>query len=219
VTLPPNFDGIPHPLHGDGWRAGWSLTEASPDRVTLELGHPSGAWPWSYAARQTIRADEDGVGFELELVNLSDTAMPAGLGFHPYFAGRSAACLRAATGAVWLADPEMLPTRPAPSGEVRDWGAGAPLEAPDLIDNCYSRWGGAADIRLPDQGLAVRLTADAPLGWLHVYSPPGQPFFCVEPVSHRPNALNAANPLAEGVISIAPGRQLQASMRIEASFL
>ena len=215
VTLSPNMKGEPHPLHGDGWRSPWTVAETSPDHLVLELHRAAGDWPWAYAARQTIHAAANGVGFELEIVNLADTAMPAGLGFHPYFPDRSSARLKASVGTVWLTDDEMLPTRQAPPAQVRAWESGAPVEAPGLIDNCYTQWWGPADIRLP--GLGVRLTASKSLGCLHVYSPPGEDFFCVEPVSHRPDALNAINPVGEGVVALPPGGRLQASMHIEAS--
>ncbi len=216
-TLPPNMKGEPHPLHGDGWRAPWAVAEASADRVVLEFHHAAGDWPWAYAVRETIQADTGGVSLELEIVNLAETAMPAGLGFHPYFPGRTTALLRASVGTVWLTDAEMLPTRQAPPAQVRDWATPTPVRAPGLIDHCYTQWWGPAEIRLPDRGLAVRLSASKALGYLHVYSPPGEDFFCVEPVSHRPDALNAADPLREGVVALEPQGRLKAGMRIEAS--
>ncbi len=217
VTLSPNTKGEPHPLHGDGWRSTWTVAETSPDHIVLELHHAAGDWPWAYVVRQTIHADAGGVGLELEIVNLADAAMPVGLGFHPYFPGRSGARLKASVGTVWLTDAEMLPTRQAPPAQVRDWDRWAPVEATGLIDNCYTQWWGPAEVRLPDRGLEARLTASRNLGCLHVYSPPGEDYFCVEPVSHRPDALNAADPSLEGVAALPPGRRLQASMRIEAS--
>jgi len=51
--------------------------------------------------------------------------------------------------------------------------------------------------------------------WLHIYAPPGEDFFCVEPVSHRPDALNAADPAAEGVRVLAPGKSHSIAMTLE----
>ena len=216
MTLSPNMKGEAHPLHGDGWRSSWRIAETSLDRTVLELEHAAGDWPWAYAVRQTIHADAKGIGLELEIVNLSDTVMPAGLGFHPYFPDRLGARLKASVGTVWLTDADMLPTRQAPPAWVRDWDRGAPLDATGLIDNCYTQWWGPAEMRLSGRGLGVQLTASRNLDRLHVYSPPGEDFFCVEPVSHRPDALNASDPVGEGVFPLPPGERLQASMRIEA---
>ncbi len=217
ASLRPNLDGQAHPLHGDGWLAAWSVAGAASDRIVLEMHHPAGAWPWAYAARQTIRADAKGVSLELEVTNLSDGFMPAGLGYHPYFPHRSTARLQAKVEAVWQVDDQLLPTQLGPSDQFGDFGAGAPLATPGLIDNCYEGWPGEAEIRLSDTGPVVRLTTSPELRWLHVYSQPGQDHFCVAPVSHRPNALNAERPMTDGVIPLPPGLALRASMRIEVS--
>jgi aldose 1-epimerase len=215
VSLEPNMAGDPSPMHGDGWLSVWSAAEAAADRIVLELRHTAGAWPWSYLARQTIAANPGGVSLGLELTNRSDSVMPAGLGFHPYFPGRSAARLQAQVQAVWLTDAELLPTRLGPPETFGDWAAGAPLAIPELIDNCHTGWSGPAEISLGDRGLVVRLTAGPAQRWLQVYSPPGQDFFAIEPVSHRPDALNTSNPKSEGVMALPPGAALRASLRIE----
>ena len=215
VSLPPNMDGQACPLHGDGWLTAWTVAGAAADRIVLEMRHPAGDWPWTYSARQTIRADANGVSFELEVTNLSDGFMPAGLGYHPYFPQRSTAKLQAKVGSVWLVDDQLLPKLRGPSDQFGDFTAGAPLDAPGLIDNCFEGWSGTAEIRLAHAGPVVRLSAGPELCWLHIYSPPGQDFFCIEPVSHRPNALNAERPMADGVTPLPPGLAIRASMRIE----
>ncbi len=215
VLIAPNMKGDASPMHGDGWLSAWSAAQIAEDRIVLELRHAAGAWPWSYLARQTIHADPRGVSFELELTNLSAEAMPAGLGYHPYFPGRADARLRADVQAVWLTDNELLPTRLAPADTFGDWAAGAPLASPTLIDNCHTGWAGPAEITLADRGLTVRMSATGSLHWLHVFSPPGESFFAVEPVSHRPDALNTESPTAEGVIVLPPGASHAAGMRIE----
>ena len=102
VLIAPNMKGDASPMHGDGWLSAWSVAQVADDRIVLELRHAAGAWPWSYLARQTIHADPRGVSFELELTNLSAEAMPAGLGYHPYFPARADARLRADVRGVWL---------------------------------------------------------------------------------------------------------------------
>jgi aldose 1-epimerase len=215
VLLAPNMAGDPSPLHGDGWLSAWSVVETAADRIVLELRHPAGGWPWSYLARLVVHADDRGVSIELELTNLSDQAMPAGLGFHPYFPGRAAAGLQAKVQAVWLTDSQLLPTVLAAPNTFGDWAAGAALASPGLIDNCHTGWSGVAEITLADRGLQVRLSASSSLHWLQVFSPPGQDFFAVEPVSHRPDALNTEDPIGEGVMLLPPGAAHAVGMRIE----
>ncbi len=217
VSLTPNMAGDPSPLHGDGWKTAWSVSEAAADRIVLEMRREAGEWPWAHAADLTVSADAGGVQLELEVINLSEEVMPAGLGFHPYFPGRATGRLRTHVQAVWLTDKDLLPVRLAPAEVFGDWAAGEPVSRQELIDNCYTGWRGQADIWTSEDGPKVRLTASPNLRWLQVYSPPGQEFFCVEPVSHRPDALNAEDPKAEGVTALDPGVTLAAWIRLEAS--
>ena len=76
----------------------------------------------------------------------------------------------------------------------------------DLVDHCYTGWGGRAVIARHDGD--VVLTADgAPA--LHVYVPPGEDFFCAEPVTAMPDAVNRG----EAAV-LAPGARMAIGMRI-----
>jgi aldose 1-epimerase len=215
VSLAPNFGDHPHTLHGEGWREAWRLAHVKSDSAVLEIDHRPGEWPWAYAARQTVLVDPQGVTFELELSNLDRSAMPAGLGFHPYFPDRASARLRAQVGHVWLTGEDALPKCQAPGAHFGDWAADTAVTSRSLIDHCHTNWPGQADIALPVRGLKVRMTASPNLHFLHIYSPPGEDYFCVEPVSHRPDAVNAIAPLEEGVVSLHPGGRLSATMRLQ----
>jgi aldose 1-epimerase len=62
----------------------------------------------------------------------------------------------------------------------------------------------------------VVMTAEAPLDFLVVYTPPGRPFFCVEPVSHVTDAFNlaAAGRTDTGSRALAPGETLRAAVTL-----
>ncbi|MEL7218992.1 MAG: hypothetical protein AAGK01_11250, partial [Pseudomonadota bacterium] len=50
------------------------------------------------------------------------------------------------------------------------------------------------------------------LAFTHVYSPPGEEFFCVEPVSHIPDAVNSALSNDEtGLRILKPGEEFEVS--------
>jgi aldose 1-epimerase len=213
ATLPPNLPGDPHPLHGEGWRGAWTVERATRDHAVLAFASGAGAWPWRYVARQSFRLDPRGVTIRLEMINTDAVAAPGGLGFHPYFPHPDQARLTAQADGIWLTDAEHLPTRHVANGFLADWRRGAEVAGERLIDYCHTGWTGEARIDLGSTRL--RLTASPELSYLHVYAPPGEDFFCVEPVSHRPDALNGPDPVAAGVRVLAPGETLAAEMRIE----
>jgi aldose 1-epimerase len=213
AALPVNLAGSRHPLHGDGWLGPWTVEAADAAAVTLEFTPHGSAWPWRYRAAQSVRLDDRGLNLALSVTNLDDGPGPFGLGFHPYFPEAAKARLTAATAGVWEATDDLLPLREATGSP---WGEGRAVRSDTLTDHCHTGWSGEARIDFGAGRPSLRLTASRALRWLHVYAPPGEAFFCVEPVSHAPNALNMADPAAHGVWALGPGETAVAWMRLEA---
>jgi aldose 1-epimerase len=130
-----------------------------------------------------------------DLENLASTPMPLGLGFHPYFPADIATRLRFMAGSVWIPTEDLLPDRLAKADALGDWSKGASIAGERLIDHCYAQWHGPAMIERGD-GPPVVMTAPA-AHWLHLYRPPGEGFFCIEPVTHMPDAINRPDGMAK----------------------
>ena len=206
--LPLNFGDHPHSIHGFGWQAKWTAMETGPAHVTLIHDHAGNAgWPWAYRAEQRIALAPSHLSISLSLLNEGDSDMPAGLGFHPYFAADKDTRLQFGARSLWLSSPDMLPDDEAPADALGDWSHPAPVLGDSLIDNIYSGWNGAATVMRGD-GLRLTLRGDG-ADWLHVYRPPGESFFCLEPVTHMPDAINRG-----GMAVLAPGERLTACMTI-----
>lgn len=206
--------GEEHALHGQAWRRPWRPIERSSDVAVLAYEHRAGegGWPWAYRVHQTIRLEGDRLSLGLELTNLDAQPMPAGLGFHPYFPIGAQARLQASVSGVWLTGPSLLPASLGPADALGDWRAGVDLPPTAPVDNCLAGWDGRARIDLASDRLEIEGSQD--LGWLQVYAPFGERFFCVEPVSHRPDAVNASDPFAEGLRIVHPGETWSAAMAI-----
>ncbi|MGH8298417.1 MAG: aldose 1-epimerase [Steroidobacteraceae bacterium] len=215
VRIERNAPGQAHPLHGHAWRRPWRVESAERHRVALAFEHPADSWPWSYAATQTLTLHADNLEVALAVENRDSSPMPAGLGWHPYFHKSPGALLKAHLEGVWLTDEECLPVRLAHGTRFGQWSRGDELERPELIDHCHTGWPGVAQILLPEERLRLALTASRALRWLHIYSPPGQDFFCVEPVSQMPNAVNrSAPPAITGHKLLGPGERLEARVTL-----
>lgn len=197
-----NFAPSPHAIHGNGWARAWSVVEQAARAITLRLDHqPDEAWPFAYGATQTFAVGED-VSWTLSIENRDRHAMPAGLGFHPYFIRTPATTLTANVRAMWQADEHLLPTREVPSPFVF---ANTGMDA-TRVDACFTGWDGRAEIRWPELGRRLVLTGDP--GHLVVFSPPSPAFLCVEPQSMMPDAFNRG-----GGALLAPGAALSVIMR------
>jgi aldose 1-epimerase len=141
--------------------------------------------------------------------------MPAGLGWHPYFPRTAGTTLTARVTGLWQTDAEVLPVAcvaPTPDG---DPGRGLLVDRVAL-DNAFVGWDGRAVVAWPERGVRLRLGTRGPLGTLVVYTPPGESFFCAEPVSHITDAFNlaAAGRTDTGMLTLAPGESVRASLAL-----
>ncbi len=204
--VPLNFGDHPHSIHGLGWQRRWILEGSGADDARLSLTHDGfGAWPYRFTAEQYFLLRQDSLTIEIRMTNRHDTPAPAGLGLHPYFRRPAGATLRFNAATVWLNDPTALPISQIPVPDLWNHAAGMAVGAASL-DNCFSGWDGLAHICLGPMNLTIE--ASAAFKHLQVYTPEGQDFFCVEPVTHRPNGINATN----GMTVLGPGETLSGTV-------
>ncbi len=210
-----------HAIHGHGWRRRWSIIERAEDRLVIEYAHSPDAWLWSYRVRQSFVLEPESLSITLDVENLSDALMPAGLGFHPYFPRSPEATLMAAVDGVWFTDAEIMPTERA--GVPPGWDLAPGARIADLaLDNVFTGWRDAAVITWPERRARLSLTASQPLlSFLVVYTPRSEDFFCVEPASHCTDAINLARDGVPntGLRVLAPGARRGATMTLRPEFL
>ena len=189
IKLPLNFPPESHSIHGHGWQNAWSPVEQSASRLVIEYSHVADEWIWEYLARQTFELSEDLLSVKIELKNGSDRPMPAGVGLHPYFPRTPNSFIRASTTHVWLADDEVMPVALSQADLCGELDAGL-YPHRITIDNVFMGWRGEAVIEWPERDTRLSISASDELSHLVVYSPTGESYFCVEPVSHCPDAVN-----------------------------
>ncbi len=205
-TTRANVPDSPHSLHGIGWQRPWQIVSSSVLEVVLELVHEADAdWPFAFTARQYFTLSAESFSVRLQFTNTAALEAPVGLGWHPYFVKRLRSRLHIELSDRWEADATLLPTR-----KVAQPGIDSDLSHLDF-DNCFEGWRGPARIR--DERFSLQLSSSLP--YLVVYTPPTRDFFCVEPVSHVNNAIHMADPAACGLVALAPGATLEASMRLD----
>lgn len=214
--LPLNFGDHPHSLHGHGWQAPWRVEIVSRDRVSLAFDHAPDGWDWAYSAEQVFTLTEDGLAVTLSLRSRDDKPMPYSLGFHPYFPRRPGSTLKAAVAGMWLADDTMLPTMLAVADTLIDMSGGQAIARAPFVDNTFTEWQGPAVITQPDLGLEIALSASANSSFLHVFIPEGTDYFCAEPTTAMPNAVNRPeSPQQTGAGILAPGATAAIDMRLK----
>lgn len=191
-------------IHGNAWLRPWSVVSAGADHAVLRLeSAPCPEWPFAYEVARRFALTPAAFAIESTLTARGDEPMPASLGNHPYMPAEGAVLRLNATG-LWETR-DALPvslTRPA----VLDVLArGAPVSTLAL-DHCVVGWDGVAHVEWPTH--ALRILAEPNPGFFQIYTPIGADFFCIEPQTAMPDALN--HPAAEsGVRMLAPGEALR----------
>jgi len=195
ITLRAHPLAAPHALHGEGWQQPWHIIEHSETHASLGLTHRKNAgngWPWDFEASETFTLDETSLTISLEIENADSTPMPAGLGLHPFFGARFDARLKGDLPYIWETAPDTLPTNRTEVTAVRNFKQGRRI-APLTLDHCLSGGKGPLEIEWEGRALGLRIhRGEAP--HTVIYTPQNHDFFCVEPVTHVPNAVNRPEP-------------------------
>ena len=214
VTLARNLPPDPSPLHGQGWLSRWEMLRSNSRAAELRFVHPPGQWPWRYEAVQHFRLDAGGLTLVLTCRNLSDEAMPCGLGQHPYFPCTPETLLDTQADSAWTIDERVLPVERVPARgryELRK----RKVCGQDL-DNGFGGWSGCATIEDPGLPFVVRMSSPE-ARFFQLYSPAEGGLFVAEPVSHANAALNApeASWAELGLRVLEPGETMRLTMRID----
>lgn len=210
ARLRPHPDAMPHTLHGPAHRHPWRVEWANSTAARLHYEHAGDEdWPWRFRTTLTVALPApERCELVLALQNAGEGAMPAGIGFHPYFASAETTCLLLDAARHWPMDDAHL-SLPMP-GEPMAWDG--VVNGP--LTRQVTSWNGRALLRRPETD--VILEAGPELGCLVVHRPAAADFLCIEPVSHVADAFNlaAAGTVGSGACSLAPGDRLMASLAI-----
>lgn len=208
-TLPAHPAAAPHTLHGVAHTLAWAVAAQSADSVTLTCQYEGEHWPWPVRFEQRFVLDGHQLHVRLEVTNLGSSAMPAGLGLHPYFHRHPGMRIELNVGRAWQIDHEYLPT-----------GKSEPVSEPVIIDDDLhrelalygSQWDGLLDVDYREGHL--RMQAGHPLTHFVAFAPIGAPYLCLEPVSHLADAFNRpSNEWEEqGTQVVEPGQTVAASL-------
>jgi aldose 1-epimerase len=210
IGLPAHAVAPPHAIHGVGWEEGWELVTRSSDSVTLQLEFAGDTrWPWPFRAVQKVDVGPGSLTLSLTATNLAKEPAPLAFGHHPYFDAAGAQLMFVAERFYPTAEHD-LPAEAVPTAGNKDFSSLRSVGG-GLIDNLYGNWRGAARIIWAGRPYALEIRSTLPHAVL--YTPPGEDFFCFEPVPHITNALNRADC---DMPVIAPGESFTASIHLHA---
>jgi aldose 1-epimerase len=220
IAMPPNRGTSPHTIHGIGWQMPWAVRDVGSRHATLVLDCPSSIWPYRFLATQHFALFEDRLEVSMEVENRDTATMPLGFGHHPYLPHRPGTVLQTEVERIWVSDDEVMPVELKRDALVEQLSQGVPL-AEVVADNNFTGWSRRAQVSWPGVGrhggdARLTLSADSPLDYFVLYSPPGGDHFCIEPVSNCTDWLNLSDvPRGSlGGAELRPGERLAARFAI-----
>ncbi len=184
--------------HGFARTLPWTVVSTNTDgaaSATLRLisnDETRAMYPWDFALEHTFALTGNTVRIEQRIMNESDTTMPYGIGFHPYFAiPQSAKAAARITTTATRAFNNVTKT----TGPIANIDLAQDEVDLHLLDHgtepCVLAW--------PDRTITLRASDDY-ARWV-IWTLRDKDFVCVEPWTCLGNALNTG----ESLIELAPG--------------
>ena len=216
--LRPNFPPEPHAIHGFGWQRAWQVVKRNADSAELHLTHdPDIDWPFACEATQHLRLTANALHLKLAVKNTDQRAMPAGLGFHPFFPLTADTHLQTEWRGMWQMGSDSLPTSLGPVPMEADFSQLRPVSN-WKVDHCFTGWHRRAVLDYPTH--RMQLDASEACRQIVVFAPnDGRNFIALEPVTNINNAFAlAAKGVAEsGMRMLAANESFEISMSITLS--
>ncbi len=217
-SLRPNFSPEPHAIHGFGWQRAWQVDKRNADSAELHLKHdPDIDWPFACEATQVARLSANALHLSLTVKNNDKRAMPAGLGFHPFFPLTPDTHLQTEWRGMWQMGGDSLPTALGAVPMEADFSQLRPVTS-WKVDHCFTGWSRRAILDYPTH--RMQLDASEACRQIVVFVPnDGRNFIALEPVTNINNAFAlAANGVPDtGMRMLATNEAFEVSMSITLS--
>ena len=197
-----------HAIHGTVWDQAWTVESATDMEAVLTARLEPGGWPFAGSVRQRYALTDRELVTSAQI--LAEEAMPAALGWHPWFVRDGGDARLTVLSSHTLETDALIPTgRRLPVDGTTDLRHGTEIGA-RLLDHCYTEVRSPALVEWPDVRLGIAF--DEPLTSVVVHSRAAS--FCVEPQTAWPNpiALDAAGVIGTGLVTLEAGDRIAASM-------
>ena len=207
-----------HAIHGDVRNRPWNVDVSRPQGATILFRSSDFSdinYPFPFSVTQSFGISSGTLLVRCAIRNEGTSVMPAGCGYHPYFnralGGKTENVqLRFTTNGAYpySGDTPLPEGMPAPLTAAQDFSRQRPLDV--TLDTCFGGWDGIAELVWPESKVKVVMHASSNMSHLVLFSPPGKPFFALEPQSQMTDGFNflAKGEEKTGVALVPPGGEL-----------
>lgn len=193
LQLKPNWhDGTA--IHGDVHHREWRMTDRTPVSARFEVVVDTRErnWPWPFSCAVRYEVSPDSLTIGMSLTNLGGSAMPAGMGLHPFWMKRLGIAAENAVVRMPVAGrypcERIMAIGPAVEDELcARLAAGCTIDEP--LDDVFKGFT-HAEVSWPVSGVRARMEAHGALGHSVIFNEADRDWFCLEPVSMVNNGIS-----------------------------
>jgi len=198
-------------IHGEGWVNSWKTTKLTKNTIELVFKHNGKkSFPYAYKATQIFKLINNSLIISICLENSDKHNFDCGIGFHPWF-NISKSSKIYSTSFTYFKEKrknKFIKTKFLNKKFL------------DLnkykIDETFLNWKGKSKL-VVNKDISLIIKNKKNIGNLHVYSPPTEDFFCIEPVTNFRDAfyIKKLSEYYHGLKTLSPKKQFRAVVEFE----
>lgn len=198
-------------IHGEGWITKWHIKKHTKNSIDLFFIHSGkNGFPYPYKVIQKFKLIKNSLIISISIQNLSSLIFDCGIGFHPWFNISK-------DTKIYLDKFTYLRKKDSKNFKKFKLSNAKFLNLNKYkIDKTFLDWNGVSKLII-NNDLSIKIKNNKNINNLHVYSPPNENFFCIEPVTNIADAyyLKKIGKNCHGLISLAPNKKFKAICEFE----
>ena len=184
ISLPKTHPLEPDTIHGEGWVSEWKIKSKSKISSELVYIHDGKkGFPFKYRVNQEFFLINKSLCINIAITNIDNESFNCGIGFHPWFNIDK-------NSKIYLNSFTHIKELKKKIYKEKIFSTKKFLDLNDCkIDKTFINWNGKAKLVI-NKDTTIEIKNKKNINNLHVYSPPKENFFCIEPVTNISDAYN-----------------------------
>ena len=172
----------PDTIHGEGWIKKWKVIKQSKTSVELMYVHQGKkSFPHKYQTWQKFSLNKKSLNISIKITNLDDLSFDCGIGFHPWFN-------ISAKSKIFSNNFSYIENNNNNFKQKKLTVAKSLNLNKHKIDKTFLNWNGKSKLIL-NKDISLEIINKKNINNLHVYTPPKENFFCIEPITNIGDAF------------------------------
>ena len=184
ISLPKTHPLEPDTIHGEGWVSEWKIKSKSKISSELVYIHDGKkGFPFKYRVNQEFFLINKSLCINIAITNIDNESFNCGIGFHPWFNIDK-------NSKIYSNSFTYIKELKKKIYKKKIFSRKKFLNLNKCkIDKTFINWNGKAKLVI-NKNTTIEIKNKKNINNLHVYSPPKENFFCIEPVTNISDAYN-----------------------------